>query len=348
MQTYSALGKVEGNLSSTLIEPQQPTAEKFAAAIEYARDMDSYAFLVWHRGELALEQYFGDFDENLRPETASMHKSVLALLLMAAVEDSFIKSLTDPIGLYIDEWRDRPEGEISITHLLNMSSGLKPLDSEGGENSPRLRFLFDGENARESILGLRQEVAAGSRFLYANTNSQLLALVLESATKMPYAQYLSKRLWQPIGADDAYVWYNEVETLSFPRTYSALLARPRDWLRVGLLIKDNGKSNGNSILKPASIEELTEPSTVNENYAKHIWLGNDFETARFYNDKKEGVSIASTQPFLANDMIYFDGFGGQRVYISREHDLVVVRVGDIRFDWDDAHLPNLVIKALKQ
>jgi hypothetical protein len=45
-------------------------------------------------------------------------------------------------------------------------------------------------------------------------------------------------------------------------------------------------------------------------------------------------------------MIYFDGFGGQRVYISRKNDLVIVRVGEIKSDWDDTLLPNMVINAL--
>jgi hypothetical protein len=47
-------------------------------------------------------------------------------------------------------------------------------------------------------------------------------------------------------------------------------------------------------------------------------------------------------------MIYFDGFGGQRVYISEKKDLVIVRIGDSRFDWDDSKLPNMVIETLEK
>lgn len=54
----------------------------------------------------------------------------------------------------------------------------------------------------------------------------------------------------------------------------------------------------------------------------------------------------ASEPFLVDDMIYLDGFGGQRVYISRSLDLVIVRMGESRPDWDDTKLPNLVIEAL--
>ena len=46
-----------------------------------------------------------------------------------------------------------------------------------------------------------------------------------------------------------------------------------------------------------------------------------------------------------NDVIYFDGFGGQRVYIIPSKDLVIVRTGSITMDWDDAKLPNIISKG---
>jgi len=46
-------------------------------------------------------------------------------------------------------------------------------------------------------------------------------------------------------------------------------------------------------------------------------------------------------------MIFMDGFGGQRVYVSREHKLVIARFGEVSFTYDDAIIPNLVTAALK-
>ncbi len=342
MQTYQGLSRVSGKFETPIESVTSST--DFTDAIEHANKMSSYGLLVWHKGALKLEHYADGYDQSLRPETASMHKSVLAMLLLAAVEDGFIKSLDDPIGDYLPAWKDLPQGEIPLRSLLTMSSGLKPLSGEGGMNSPRTRFFIDGKNARTTILGLEAEVAWDSRFFYANTNSQLLCAALEAASSKPYASYLSERLWKPLGAQDAYVWNNEAD--GFPRTYASLLARPRDWLRLGLLIKDHGALAGEQILSKKSIEQLTNPSARNPNYGLHIWLGREYEAMRFYNDQNTGPAFASKVPFAVDDMIYFDGIGGQRVYVSRKQDLVIVRVGDMRFDWDDTHLPNLVIESL--
>lgn len=344
MQTYQGLNKVEGNLKTLGNMPKPSPA--FEPAIKLAETMDSYALLAWHKGELALEHYFEGFDKELRPETASMHKSILSLIFLAALDDGHIKSLDEPAANYIPQWQNTPQDKISIRSLLTMSSGLKPLSAEGGAESPRLKFYTDGTNARNTVLNLKLETSPDSNFLYANTNSQILCLVIEAATGRSYNDYLSERLWKRIGADDAFTWNFEAD--GFPRTYASLLARPRDWLRVGLLIKNQGSSGEQQVISKSSMSLLSQPSKTNPNYGLHTWLGNEHQAMRFYNDTKTGPSFASKQPFSADDMIYFDGIGGQRVYISRKTDLVVVRVGDMRLDWDDTELPNLIAEAINQ
>lgn len=345
MAYLKPLEKISGDLG-TSFKPSFNKANAFKNAVDYAEELASYSLLIWHNGELILEQYFNGFDANLRSDTASMHKSVLALLIAAAIEDGYIGSVDDPVSQYLSNWQGQPKGDITLLNLLTMSSGLHALSSEGGAKSPRIQFFLDGSKARSTLNALTLENPPGSRFRYANTNSQILGMVLESATGKSYQQYLSERLWQRIGADDAYVWNNEPS--GFPRTYTALLARPRDWLRIGLLFKNNGLHQGDQIIASSLIDSIITPSEANPNYGWQIWLGNQYQEKRYYNDSNTGPSFGSAEPFKAQDMIYFDGIGGQRVYISRSESLVVVRTGDLRFDWDDTKLPNLVLEALRK
>ena len=344
MQTAKPLGTVKGDLNTLTTDLY--SIDDFSEAIEYADNLDSYSLLVWHKGALRLEQYYDGFDADLRPETASMHKSVLGLLVAAAIEDGFIENVDTSIGNYINEWKELPEGQITVRQLLTMSSGLSSLSREGGFESPATKFFTGRLDARATILALKQQVEAGTSFSYANTNSQLLALVLESATGQPYQDYLSERLWKPLGADDASVWYYEEQ--GFPRTYASLLARSRDWLKVGLLIKNDGAYLGQQIISSEMIKSMTSPSQLNPNYGWQVWLGNEYESSRYYNDLKLGFGVPADAPFATDDMVYFDGFGGQRVYISTKQDLVIVRTGDTRLDWDDSLLPNMIINTLKQ
>lgn len=345
MSTKTPLARIEGVSKPAEFEFSDDS-ERYVQAIEYARAAQSYALLIWQGGALRVEAYYQGFDKNLRPDSASMHKSVVGLLAAAALSDGTIESVTDPIRTYIPEWKDDPRGDIRIEDLLNMTSGLGNLSFAGGATAPGTLYVIEGDKARAKTLALSLEHPPGTKFQYANTVTQLLVMVLEAASGKSYSKFLSERLWQPIGASDAYVWLNEEE--GFPRGFTSLLAKPRDWLRLGLLIKDYGSLDGTQIVSRDIIDRATAPSAANPNYGWQIWRGEIYEPKRYYNDDQSGIGIPASAPYLASDILFFDGFGGQRVYISRAHDLVIVRLGDARMDWDDAVLPNFVLEALDE
>ena len=112
------------------------------------------------------------------------------------------------------------------------------------------------------------------------------------------------------------------------------------------MIKQDGVYDGEQIVPAEAIENMTAPSTLNPNYGWQIWRGTEFEAERYYNFEGVGFAALSSEPYLSDDLIFFDGFGGQRVYISQSEDLVIVRLGDSQTGWDDSRLPNAVIRAL--
>lgn len=344
MDTLQPLGKISGVQGEEDMAPAKAMGADFSEAISYAREMGSYALLVWQGGGLKVEEYFSGHDKELRPESASMHKSVVGLTVMAALSEGAISSVDNTVGAYIPEWADDERGSITIRQLLTMSSGLERLSFEGGPTSQGAQYVMDGEGARARTLSLMLDQEPGSRFRYSNPVSQILLMVVEAATGEPYNQYLSEKVWMPIGASDAFVWFNEAD--GFPRAYTALLARARDWLKVGQLYKDRGIANGQQIIAPEIMDQATGASARNPNYGWQIWRGETYEERRYYDAEKTGASFGASAPYAADDILFFDGFGGQRVYISRDRDLVIVRLGDARMDWDDAMLPNLVLGAL--
>jgi CubicO group peptidase (beta-lactamase class C family) len=61
------------------------------------------------------------------------------------------------------------------------------------------------------------------------------------------------------------------------------------------------------------------------------------------------VGVTHSAPYLADDVVFFDGGGGHRVYVVPSRRLVIVRTGaTIRPDWDDAVLPNAILAGLPQ
>lgn len=339
---HKPLGRIIGNAKP--LSRNQIYNGRFDKVIEYAASQQSYSLLIWQGGDFVLEHYFPPYTDNLKPESASMHKSVLALLVAAAIADGHIRHADQRIGDFLDDWATDPRGDITIRQLLTMSSGLKPLESQGGKESQAYQYWFNGADARRTLLGLPLEHEPGTVFYYQDTLPGLLVLILEAATGQTYQRYLSERLWKRIGADDAHVWLNE-ET-GFPRGYTELMAQARDWLRIGLLIKDHGSYDGDQIIPASLMRQASAPSTTNPNYAWLTWRGESYQAVRYYNQFNIGVGVMASAPYKVDDFLFFDGFGGQRVFVSRSKDLVIVRLGALQPGWDDAILPNLVIDAL--
>lgn len=318
--------------------PEWVDPKGIAEAEAYAESTGSVALLIYHRGALRYEKYWPGFDQTTRTNPNSMHKTVLGLLVGAAVADGFIESVDVPASKWITEWRGDARRDITVRDLLQMSSGLE-IPIFGTWKSARILF---GSDLRSGVLGLQFDKPHGSEFQYSNANSQVLLILLERATGQRYSSYLSNRLWQRLGASDASLWMDREGGL--PRGFCCLFASARDWLRVGRLILDGGRI-GDDVVVPAEwIAAMTTPAPRNPNFGFQIWLGSPPDKERRYNDYT--IKAFHSVPFTAQDIIYIDGFGGQRVYIVPSQQLVIVRTGKSTTSWDDAVLPNAIVRAV--
>ncbi|MEQ1801463.1 MAG: serine hydrolase [Gammaproteobacteria bacterium] len=319
-------------------------ADALREAIAYGAETGSHALLVWQDGALQLEHYYPGSGPGTRTPTQSMHKSVLALLFGAAIRDGYVGSVDDPVGRYLPEWAGDERGAITIRQLLQQDSGIGyPKTDYLNPAGDYLQVMMGGELER-ALLAQQPERPPGTQFDYNNVNAGLLGVILQRAVGRPYAQYLSEALWQKIGAADAEVAVDS-EAHRTPRTFCCLDATARSWLLLGLLHLRGGDWNGVPVIPREWMDDVTTPSARNENYGYLTWLGNRHEIQRRYNQKSE-VTAFQSEPFAAPDLRYFDGFGGQRVYIVPSLGLVIVRTGSLAMDWDDARLPNAIIRGI--
>ena len=325
-----------------LVEAER-TAGDFAEAIAYSDAKNSTALLIWQGGKLQLERYGPGADRDTLTQSQSMHKSVVAIMVGIALDDGAIASLDDPVSNYLGEWIAQPHGQITLRHLLTMTSGLqmRPVGETGLEAfGNRLYNSSDIDAVARSSPQVRPP---GEVFEYNNVNPQLLVAVLEAATGQAYEDYLSERLWTRIAEDPGYLWLDREDGIA--HGYCCLIATARDWLRLGHLLLEKGSVDGEEIVSADQVVAALDASSVNPNYGQLIWRGSPYREKRNY--RPEGVYPAThSESYRAPDVFFFDGFGGQRVYIVPSRDLVIVRTGPEVYDWDDAFLPNRVIEAL--
>ena len=322
-----------------------------AKIIDFAESQKSVSLFVWQGGKIQIEHYGEGYGPDSRTNSASMHKSVLALLIGVLIDEGLIPSVDEPAATYITEWASDDRSNITIRNLLQMASGLDRPTFSVNPFSDAIKFRL-GTNINEIATKYPVLDPPGTYFSYSNANSQVLGMIVQKATGMRYADAMSKYLWSKLGTKTGYVWLDKENGM--PHTSGALLVTGQDWLRLGLLHLNNGEIDGRQVVPQSWMQEIITPSKTNPNYGYQTWLGTTYEKQRGYG-KGVPAAITHSEPFEVDDMIFFDGSGGQRVYIVPSMDLVIVRTGPGGFDpttgsftWDDSVLPNMVIRALRE
>ena len=319
--------------------------ESLSAVTTYAEAQNSSALLILHEGDLILEKYWDGFSSNSLANGMSMTKTVVGLLMGIAIDEGHIASVRDPVQKYLPNWPYQQRWQtlglpnapqITLEDLLYMQSGLRNDDDTTTPFSDLVQMYLSSDVA-DVALNVAPEHPPGETFEYNNVNTQILSLVLESATGESFRDYLSKQLWQPLQASTAKVWLDRPQ--GDAKTFCCLFATARDWARLGMLLQNRGEMDQRQIISADWLRQMLQPSPLEPTYGYHIWI--KARTADYPN-----VDTAASEPFLAKDTFYLDGRGFQRVYVIPSRRLVIVRLGEQPSSWDDAVIPNTLIRGL--
>lgn len=286
----------------------------FADAARLAETKNAAALLVIQRGRVVLERHWHGHQAGDWTNSASMAKTITALLIGIALDEGKIGSLDDPAAKWLPAWRDDARRRITLRHLLQMHSGLRPM-GKYEEPYSDASYLALGTDLRYVVENIPAETEPAQRFDYNDVNFQALGFVLESATSRRYADYLSEKLWKPIGAGAAALWLDRDGGSA--RAFGYLFATASDWGRVGELLLHEGEWEGKTVISRGYLGEMLKPSPSEPIYGLGIWLANDDHQRR-----------ECEPPFLASGIFYLDGRFKQRVYVIPSHDIVIVRLGE--------------------
>lgn len=319
---YTPKEVIQGSFTtdfSPLDQNQVPfRPESISETIDYAEALNSSALLIAYQGQLIVEKYWHGFHSSSLSNSMSMAKTIAALLVGSLIQEKKIHSEEDLVSLYLPDLTDEKK-QLSIKNILMMESGLKFNESLTSLRSDLISIHF-GNDINPILTHLKFASEPGSGFKYQNVNAQIIGKLIQTVSHQRYAQYLSEKLWQPIGARDGYVWLDRENGMA--KTYCCIFATPRDWLRVGLLLLNEGKFATRSVIDQNWIKKMKEPSEFEPEYGYFTWLGNS-------NGKLKKGKNERSQPYLAPDLFFLDGSGKQRVYIMPSQELVIVRVESV-------------------
>ncbi|HEX6747660.1 MAG TPA: serine hydrolase domain-containing protein [Longimicrobium sp.] len=132
-------------------------------------------------------------------EAGSVSKQFTAAAVVLLAQDGKL-SLDDPVRRYVPELPDYG-APIRIRHLLNHTSGLRDWGTvEEIAGWPRGTRTYTHAHVLD-IVGRQRAInfPPGSQYLYSNTGYNLLAVIVERVSGMPFARFTRERIFQPLG-----------------------------------------------------------------------------------------------------------------------------------------------------
>ncbi len=279
---------------------------------DYLEATNTTAFIVLHNDALLYEGYFNGSSHEATQSSMSAAKSFVGTLVGIALEEGFIASLEDPVTAYIPELleRDSRFSEITIRHLITMSSGLRFVQDDSDPFSDDF-ITSHSPDMREAALDTEIVEAPGQRFHYNDYNPQLLGLILERATGMSVSKYLETRLWGPMGAEADGSWDLDSEQSGFERMSVGINGRAIDFAKLGWLYLNGGQVGEQQVVPQDWVAQVTDAT-------------NAIYTARadhaYYYQNYWWLDVE-------NEAYYAEGNFCQFIYVYPAADLVLVRHG---------------------
>lgn len=177
----------------------------------YDGEAPGASLLVLKDGKAVVRRGYGRSDLERHVEAgpatnyrlASVTKQFTAAAILLLAQDGKL-AIEDPVRKWLPELPKAADG-ISVRHLLDHTGGL--FDYEDLMAKP-----YEGQISDAGVLALlaKQEgtyFPPGSTYRYSNSGYALLALVVERASGMRFAEFLRTRIFAPLGMRDtlAYV-----------------------------------------------------------------------------------------------------------------------------------------------
>lgn len=226
----------------------------------YLAAQRSAGIVILHDGKVRFERYGLGFDAKGRWTSFSVAKSFTSTLVGAALHDGAIKSLDDKVSTYIPDMRGSAYDDVTIRQLLTMSSGVRWTEDYEDPNSDVAQFNIatpdPGVDATVSFMRkLPRAHPPGTVWHYNTGETNLIGVLVSSATKMPLAQYLQQKIWQPAGMEAKATWLKG--KTGHEIAGCCIQAATRDFARMGLFVLANGNPRGTAIVAPDWFAQAT-------------------------------------------------------------------------------------------
>ncbi|MBT4523196.1 MAG: serine hydrolase [Halieaceae bacterium] len=265
---------------------------------EYVKAQSVAGLIVIKNGKILYERYGLGNTEDSKWVSFSVTKSVVSMLIGAAIQDGYIADVDEKVTNYLPRLKGSTYDQSSIANLLQMASGVEWNEDYADPQSDVVRASWETIKLYDFLRNKSRLAEPGEKFNYNTAETNLAGTLLRAAIGNNLSTYLSEKIWKPFGMESDANW-ELTEPGGGEFGGCCINATLRDYGRIGLFALADGRlADGTEILPPDWMRESTTPSKGSKGYGYFWWL------------YKNGVFSAS-------------GVFGQGISINRDENLVI-------------------------
>jgi CubicO group peptidase (beta-lactamase class C family) len=295
----------------------QPANAGCQEAREYHRQYQGISLVVMRNGKIVCEAYDNGGSVNRPFELASGTKSFTGIIAAVAVQDGLLQ-LDEKVAKTIKEWQGDPLKEkITIRQLLTLTSGIQTPKASTTRESLNMTY--------QQSIAMPVVAEPGTKFAYGDAPFQIFGEVMLRKLKgEDPVSYLKRRIFNPVGIQVGN-WRKSSDGNPLMGHGAQLTAR--NWALFGEFIRQEGIWKGKEYLKTSLLEQCFQGTKVNPAYGLSWWLNREMPDSlrRQIPQLLAGSNVRPMPGVFPPDLVFAAGAGKQRLYISWQDKLVVVR-----------------------
>ncbi|AGC45992.1 beta-lactamase [Myxococcus stipitatus DSM 14675] len=192
-------------VSPALAAGKKESIDKLASKYLEYRQFNGTVLVADDRGVILKKAYgMANFEWRIpaAPDTkfrlGSITKQFTSMAIMQLVAEGKLR-LDDPLSKLLPEYRQDTGARITLTHLLNHTSGIPSFTNRPDFDSKIARNPIPSAELIKQYASGDLEFEPGTKYAYNNSGYYLLGAIIERVTGKSYAQALQERIFDPLG-----------------------------------------------------------------------------------------------------------------------------------------------------
>ncbi len=320
-------------------------------AIENGTYPNIHSILIAHNNKIIYEKYWSGSDRKESKDLGviahgidslhaaqSMSKSITSACVGIVLQQGGIKSINQKIFDFFPEYAEQDTGlksKITIKDLLTMTAGFQWNEDDYNSPDNSEHLMGNSPDPVKYMMAMPMSDTPGKVFTYNGGATELLAAIVQKATGKQIDLFAKEYLFTPLGISH-FKWTSINDSNDVPDAFSGVYMRSRDLIKFGLLYMNDGKWSGKPIISADWVKQSATP-----------YIGADDGSDPRFNKSEYGFQWWIFKDSVINKPILITacvGNGGQRIFVDKANNLVVVFTGG-NYRMPDRYLnPYIILK----